>query len=46
MGQNRNMSNDNLSLVSVICPITEQRNQAKNLINVHSIARRKQIYDL
>jgi len=38
MGQNWNMANDNLSLVSVIYPITKQRNQAKNLINVHAAA--------
>lgn len=31
MGQHRNMPNGKLSLVSVIYPITEKRNQAKNL---------------
>lgn len=36
MGLNWNMANDNLSLVSVIYPITKQRNRAKNLINVHA----------
>lgn len=44
MGKNCNKSNGILSLVSVIYPIAEQRNQAKNHINVHSIARRKHIY--